>query len=442
MNGTGEIPVGLTLAKMALLATTILAMLLYPLLPVAQREGHAEIIEKIDGRLITIRTSLRLLLSGTAKFLQSGFGRLYGGPVRMIFTSALLTFVYILLAVLFNWNWVVGTRAFSIEKLALDRSVDPQLKYSPDAIKKAQEFYIVGIKEMAHAEPRFRDSISEEIRESFDLRYSRWFDGLKKQDHAQEIAFLTIFQGYSWDPGPRGVAIFTLFALNVVLDLLVVVSVRATLSKLAVAETIRSTIFFCVVIFGITLIVYIIFLLPTLYFFEGYDASYALLLLALPLSLVLVLLTAFNFLLIILACIKAVSGRNFSIWNDDVSVFSTLVFGVLSCWFLAYVLREIGSLGLPPVEYKVGGNLLPYALASCAVAPGLLTLCCLALAFIIRVAGSMVTAPIVGYLGFVADAPRIVGVTLLALPYAVVDLLCQAYENWQLILTFVGGIFR
>jgi hypothetical protein len=202
MSEPTGVPAWLALVRMALQAATVLAIFLYPLLPADERQKHAKAVEKLEDRLDRIRISLPLLLQGTARFLQDAFGRLYGGPVRVIFASTSLTLIYVLFVGLLNWNWIVGTSAYSTEKLALDQSVDPRLKYTEADINRANEYIIIGPKESARSEPRWKGGISDEIRKSFKEQHSRWFANLKKMDHAREIAFLTIFLGYSWDSGP------------------------------------------------------------------------------------------------------------------------------------------------------------------------------------------------------------------------------------------------
>jgi hypothetical protein len=43
----------------------------------------------------------------------------------------------------------------------------------------------------------------------------------------------------------------------------------------------------------------------------------------------------------------------------------------------------------------------------------------------------VVIPPIVGYFRFVADTPRIVGITLLVLPSGIVEVMYQAFEFWK-----------
>jgi hypothetical protein len=72
------------------------------------------------------------------------------------------------------------------------------------------------------------------------------------------------------------------------------------------------------------------------------------------------------------------------------------------------------------------------------LAPGLFALSSLTLAFLIRIGGSVVTAPLVGYLRFVLETPRIVGISMLmpsraripcvTLPVGVIEVCYQAFE--------------
>lgn len=428
MRDVVEVPVWLALLRWAMLAATMLAMVLYPLLPAQNRKKHAETIGKLADRVEGIRNSLALLLSRAARLLRDAFGHLYGGPQRMVFVSTCLTLLYIMMVGLLNWNWIVETRIFYDEKLSLDRSVEPELRYAPEDVKRAKEFIIVGIKDTAQREWRWNDDLSKEIRQSFDERHSRWFAKLKGHDHAREIAFLTLLHGYSWDEGPRWSSILGLVIFNVLLDLLVVVAVRTSLERLAKVGTVVEAALCCAAIVGITVLAYAIFLIPTSYLFEGYGASYWLLLLGLPVAAMFILATAFGFSAFVMRFLSLVFNVSSRFKSDDNSFFSVAILAVISWIFFVPLIREVLSLGPPPLDYPTGSGAIPYGLASCCVAPGLLTLTCLTLAFLIRIGGGAVAAPLVGYFRFVLETPTLVGFTMLALPSAIVELFYQAFE--------------
>jgi len=221
------VPIWLDLLRLAVLAGSLLMAILYYKFPDEERQKRAA--EFIANRLVVARSSLSVLLRGAAWLLQDALGHLYGRAARIIVVSTCLTLVYISLVVALNWNWIVFVRTFSEEKLQIDQSVDPTLRYLPDDIKRAKE-YRIGCGPGACARMWMSDDyLSRDIRESFDEATARWFAKLKGQPHARDIAFLTLFQGYSWDHGLRLSSISGLLIFNIIFYFFGMVVVRAKL---------------------------------------------------------------------------------------------------------------------------------------------------------------------------------------------------------------------
>ena len=342
--------------------------------------------------------------------MKEGLTRLYGKSLRMVIVSVSVTFVYIALVALLNWSWIASISNFAEEKLVLDQSVDPWVKYPRAEIEKAKENVLVGRGEFAYTEPRWKEGYGTKYGQASMTAIASGFEQLNSHQHRREIAFLTLLRGYSWEPGPLWGSMLSLLLFNVMFDLIVVVSVMAGLSRLAEAAGAWATVLYSLAIVGITAVAYTAFLVPTSYLFEGYDASYWLLLLGLPFA---ALLVAASITGIVQLLIRVVA-LDFS--NDDAPTLTIVMFVLLSWLIVVPIVREVAHLGWPRFEYPTGAAAIPYALASCSVAPGLLTIVFLALAFGIRIAGGLITAPLIGYLGFVLDTPRMVGFSMLVLP--------------------------
>ena len=279
---------------------------------------------------------------------------------------------------------------------------------------------MVGLKESQDFVYDHHDDEAVAIRQAFKLRESRWFSALQQRQDAEELAFLTLLQGFSWNPGPRWFLIAGLLGFNVVFDLVVVVIVRDLLGMLSSAQNICKCAVVWISIAGITVISYTVFLIPSAYFVRGYGASFFLLLIALPLTASLAISCSIRG---IMALWELVVNRS---WPEH--LFLILFWGVVAWAFFTETIKEISALGMPVIGYPTGKGVLPYVLASCAVAPGLLSLAATAAAAGARVIGPVVIVPLEWYLKSVIETSSMVGITLLTVPSLVVELAYRVCE--------------
>lgn len=265
-----------------------------------------------------------------------------------------------------------------------------------------------------------------DIRDAIDKEEERWFEALKLQNDQQEIAVLTLATGFSWDPGPRWFVILSLIVFNIVFDLLVLIGVRNALKALSAATDAIVLAGSFLLIVAITATAYASFLIASVYFLHGYGASYWLLLIGFPLSVLGVLALLFGLLWWLVDLWEPLMERD---GTDKVLQFLALIIcSVVLLTFLAAMRDKIMLLGWPALEYPAGKHAIPYALASCAVAPGVLTLVALAIATLAKFGGPIIITPLELYLKSVLAAPSLLGVTLLALPSVIVEVVYRLYD--------------
>jgi len=185
---------------------------------------------------------------------------------------------------------------------------------------------------------------------------------------------------------------------------------------------------FYFIIIVVTVLLYIVYLIPTLYLCEGHGDSYWLLLFSLPFSTIFVVATPFMLVAMLVGIFHGVESI---IQDGNISIILLSLFGgffiiIVFFFFCVPVFQKVSSLGPPPLGYPLGGA-IPYALAFCCVAPGLVAITGLTLALMVRIAGGVVTVPLLGFCRFVYKSPVRAGY-LVSIPPIVVELICQTLE--------------
>jgi hypothetical protein len=358
----------------------------------------------------------------------------------MVAVSSGLTLLYITIVVLVNLSWILSLNNYAQVKQEIDQSVDLSGAYTRDQIDKAKLTRLFPIDTGGPGQtayliiPVYTDEISKAIRYEEATREQRWFDALQQYRNIEEIAVLTLLTGYTWDTGPRWIAIVGLLGFNIIFDLLVLISIRYTLSMLAAAETPFIHFTSIALIVAITMGAYSSFLVPSIYFMGGFANSYWYIFFVLP----------FGFLVSI-ACIVALSlliyrmiakpdedPEGFWVFYLYLSVLVVVLLVIVATWSIN-ALNELLIIGLPAFRFPVGKEAIPYALASCASVPGLLTILVLCMAMVARLTGTATITALEWYLRSVLLTPEAVGIGLLVLPSLLV---AGVYKLWEYFIKY------
>lgn len=426
------VPEWLFILRLSLGSLTLLVTILYPVLTTPEnRDRHVALLKQFMGELRDVRVANVRVLQHIADFVVHAFERLYGRSVRMILVSSILSILYILVAGMVNATWLASLPSKTNEKREFDQSVDTTRRYSRTQIERAHEIRgrRVGPDDILH-EYIHHDPEALAIRRAVGENEENWFRALQQRPDAEEIAFLTLLYGFSWDPGPRWFAIAGLLAFNVIFDLLVLVVVRYLLGWLSAASNMRSCMRAYASIVGVTIIFYTISLILSAYFVRGYLSVFSLLLFVLPLI-----------ALYPIACLIGIVMNLWELvvnggWTRESESFLAVFLRVLFVAFIwiGFIVAIQEMLPIPEwdisvIGYPKGKGTLPYVLASCAVAPGLLSVASMVAAAGARVIGPIVIVPIEWYLKSVIEtASRMIGIGLLVIPTLVIELAYRVCE--------------
>jgi hypothetical protein len=169
---------------------------------------------------------------------------------------------------------------------------------------------------------------------------------------------------------------------------------------------------------GVVAAFYACFLIPSDYFFKGYGSAYWMIFAGIPLLLILIFL-------LFVSPFGIINGIMDGDWG---LIIAGPLMVLVSAAILFLLLNSFEKLGVPHLYYPEGKHAIPYVLASCAVVPGILSIIVFIVALFSSLGWPLCAAPMKWWLQSVMIAPGLLGVTLLFIPNAIVELIYMVVD--------------